>query len=81
MTFMSDVIRLLDTEVKDYRKKHPGIGLPEDLFNCVTRMTPIMNVDLLLELRKRRSTFIMGVILVTQLNKSSGRPTSGLALR
>ena len=54
MTFMSDVIRLLDTEVKDYRKKHPGIGPPEDLFNCVTRMTPIMNVDLLLRDQNQR---------------------------
>tara|TARA_R110002020_G_scaffold63784_3_gene169897 strand:- start:779 stop:1300 length:522 start_codon:yes stop_codon:yes gene_type:complete len=54
MTFMSDVIHFLDSEVKNYREKHPGVGLPEDLFNCVTRMTPIMNVDLLLRDQNQR---------------------------
>ena len=54
MTFMSDVMHFLDSEVKNYREKHPGVGLPEDLFNCVTRMTPIMNVDLLLRDQNQR---------------------------
>ena len=48
MKLISDIIDFLDGHVKHYRKANPDVGLPEDLFNCVTRMTPIMNVDLLL---------------------------------
>ena len=48
MKLISDIIDFLDGHVKHYRKANPDMGLPEDLFNCVTRMPPIMNVDLLL---------------------------------
>ena len=42
-------IKYLDEEINRYRKKHPDLGLPEDLFLFATRITPIINVDLLIK--------------------------------
>ncbi len=43
---MKNQINFLDTLVEEYRETHPDAGLPEDILFLVSRMTPIVNVDL-----------------------------------
>jgi ADP-ribose pyrophosphatase YjhB (NUDIX family) len=49
MTF-SDAIRILDDLAGD-----PHTGLPEDLFLFISRMTPLVNVDLLIQDERNRT--------------------------
>jgi|19_taG_2_1085344.scaffolds.fasta_scaffold16280_3 colanic acid biosynthesis protein WcaH len=46
---MKNQINFLDTLVEEYRETHPDAGLPEDILFLVSRMTPIVNVDLLVK--------------------------------
>ena len=41
---LSDLINILD-----YRRLKPTDGLPDELFYCISRMTPLVNVDLLIK--------------------------------
>jgi len=47
---MHDAIRLLDEVAGE-----PGVGLPEELFLFVSRITPLVNVDLLIQDERRHT--------------------------
>lgn len=47
---IADAIKILDKHVQD-----PSIGLPEEIFYYISRMTPMVNVDLLIKDEKGRT--------------------------
>lgn len=47
---LADAIAILNKQVPN-----PSEGLPEDLFYCISRMTPLVNVDLLIKDEKGRT--------------------------
>ena len=46
---MKKIINLIDEKVKRFRESNPSVGLPQDLFHLTSRLTPIVNVDLLIK--------------------------------
>ena len=40
-------INTLERDVNDFRAENPDMGLPQNIFHLVSRLTPIVNVDLL----------------------------------
>jgi colanic acid biosynthesis protein WcaH len=44
----------IENKIKHFREEHPEIGLPKDIFEAVSRMTPMTNVDLLIKDNENR---------------------------
>ena len=47
-------LEILEDKIKTFRQEKPEMGLPEEIFMGVSKMTPITNVDLLLKDSKNR---------------------------
>tara|TARA_Y100000310_G_C20536790_1_gene741259 strand:- start:396 stop:911 length:516 start_codon:yes stop_codon:yes gene_type:complete len=46
---MNKEIKILDKITSDFREEYPEMGLPEELFYFISRSTPVINVDLLVQ--------------------------------
>ena len=49
MSWLPNKINFLEKFINDFRIVNPHMGLPEEFFLFVSRMTPIVNVDLLIK--------------------------------
>ena len=50
-----EYIEKLDNIVREFRQSNPDMGLPEHLFHFISRSTPIVNIDLLIQDSNNRS--------------------------
>ena len=56
---ISEAIEFLDTEIAN-----PSLGLPEELFIFISRITPMVNVDLLIKDENKKENSIVRSTLV-----------------